>query len=98
MDNKDILIELKRLNEKIDRFEWRLNSTWLSISEVSRYLKISESTLYKMIHSGTIPYKRIGHGSKSKILINRRMLDLSILYGKSKGFTKREREQAEAFI
>jgi len=90
-----ILQELRRLNDKIDWLGKKINSTWLDIKQTSNYLHISESSLRKHISKGEIPVRRIGHGSKSKILVNRRMLDLSILYGKTSHFTKAEKMKAE---
>ena len=93
---EEIVQILKQINDKIDRLENR--SIWLSIPEVSKYVKVSESQIRKLISKGKIPYRRLGSNSKSRILVNKKMLDLSIIYGKVKGFTKREREQAEAWI
>ncbi|MHA1877170.1 MAG: helix-turn-helix domain-containing protein [Promethearchaeota archaeon] len=97
MDNdilKEIFMKISDLQEKFRGFQ----STWLDINQTSSYLHISESSLRKHIAKGEIPFRRIGHGSKSKILVNRRMLDLSILYGKTSHFTKAEKMKAEGLI
>jgi len=97
MDNdllKEILTKINDLQKQLEG----LQSTWLSIPEVSKYVKASESQIRKLISKGKIPYRRLGSNSKSRILVNKKMLDLSIIYGKVKGFTKREREEAETWV
>ena len=84
------------MDHKIDLLGKSINSTWLDIQGVADYLHISTSKLRKMISRGEIPFKRVGeHG---KIIFNRKQIDLWLIYGKQKGFSKRDREQAEAFI
>ena len=93
MDNdllKEILTEINNIR--------KLQSTWLDLHEAALYLKISESFLYKLIASGSVPHRRIGAGNKSKILFSRKILDYWIIYSKTSHFTKREREQAEAWV
>ena len=96
MDKGDLLKEIfTKINDLQKKFEG-LQSTWLDIKQTVNYLYISESKLRKMISAGEIPFKRVG--KNGKIILNRRQIDLWLIYGKQKGFTKIERQRAEAFI
>ena len=90
----EILTILDRLEQSL-QFQ---NSTWLDISGASEYLKISKSKLYKLISSSDIPFKKIGEGQNSKVLLSRRSLDLWIVTKKTKGFTKSDRQKVQAWI
>ena len=96
---EEIVQILKQINDKIDRLENHLipvQSNWLDIKQTINYLHVSQSKLRKMISAGEIPFRRVG--ANGKIIFNRKQLDLWLIYSKKAGFTKREREQAEAWI
>lgn len=95
---EEILKILEKLDHRIGVLGKSINSTWLDLHEAALYLKISESTLRKMISFGAIPFKRLGAGAKSKILFSRKQLDLFVIYGKANNFSKRERESAQAWV
>lgn len=65
-------------------------SKWLTVKEAATYARASESKMRKLIHTGKLPINRLD----GKILINRKMLDLFIIYGTAKP-TKRQREAVE---
>jgi len=72
---------------------FRSVSPWLTVKEAAAYARISESKLRKLIHAGTLPINRID----GKILINRKSLDLFIIYGTTRP-TKRQREAVEFML
>lgn len=92
----EALAEILTKLEHLERSLQVQNSTWLDLQGVADYLHISTSKLRKMISAGEIPFKRVG--SNGKLIFNRKQIDLCLIYSKKTGFTKREREQAEAFI
>ncbi|TFB09178.1 DNA-binding protein [Candidatus Marinimicrobia bacterium MT.SAG.2] len=58
--------------------------TWMSISEAAIYLSISQSQLRNLINSGRLPSKKLyPEKSRSKILLNKRQLDVSIMLGRN---------------
>lgn len=73
-------------------------SPWMDIFEASKYLKLSVSTLHKLTSKGKIPFKRVGDGSRSKLLFSRKQLDLWIMTGKTKSYSKRDKENLESWI
>jgi len=73
-------------------------SPWMDINEASKYLKISGSTLRKLTAAGKIPFKHVGDGAKSKILLSKKKLNLWIITGKISDHTKRDREQLEVWV
>ena len=90
---------LNKLIEKIDNLESYIShvqSNWLDIPIAAEYLNISTSKIRKMISAGEIPFKRVG--KNGKIIFNRKQIDLWLIYSKKTGFTKIERQRAEAFI
>lgn len=93
---EEILQILEKLDHKIDLLGKSINSTWFDIQGVADYLHISTSKLRKMISAGKIPFKRIG--ANGKLIFSRKQINLWLIYSKKTGFTKREREQLEAFI
>ena len=52
---------------------------WMSVSETSSYMKISERQIRKFLAQGKIRYKRIGDPMKGRILIHQKWLDAFIL-------------------
>ena len=48
-----------------------LGSVWLDMKTLSEYLHVSRSTLYKMVHEGTLPVVRVGR----QLRIRRDMVD-----------------------
>ena len=92
----EILQILEKLDHKIDLLGKSLNSIWLDLHGVAYYLHISVSKLRKMISAGEIPFKRVG--ANGKLIFNRKQIDLWLIYGKQKGFSKTERQRAEAFV
>ena len=87
-----ILREIEGLKKSLVK----ANSTWLDLRGVADYLHISTSKLRKMISAGEIPFKRVG--TNGKLIFNRKQIDLWLIYGKQKGFSKTERQRAEAFV
>jgi len=88
---------LNQILSKLEHLELSLqvqNSTWLDISGTAEYLHLSTSKLYKLVASGSIPFKKIN----AKILFSRRSLDLWLVTGKINSFTKTDRQKAEAWI
>lgn len=71
---------------------------WLDIQQTADYLHLSTHTVYKLVSRGEIPFKKIGNGQKAKLIFARKKLDLWLIYGKTSGFTKREKEIAETWI
>ena len=70
---KEILLRL----EDLPNFE---SKTWMSIPEAAKYLSISQSQIRNLINSGRIPSKRLyPEKNRSKILLNKRQLDISIM-------------------
>ena len=58
--------------------------TWMSVSEAAIYLSISQSQLRNLIYSGQLPSKKLyPEKSRSKILLNKRQLDISIMLGRN---------------
>ena len=94
--DSELLQELSKLNHKIDLLGKSLNSTWLDLHGAAGYLHISTSKLRKMISAGEIPFKRVG--ANGKLIFNRKQIDLWLIYGKQKGFSKTERQRAEVFV
>ena len=90
----DIKSELKRFKE----YRNSIDSPWIDINQASTYLKISVSKIHKLTSRGEIPFKRVGKGTRSKLLFSKKQLDLWIITGKTRGFTKRERESLETWI
>ena len=87
----EILTKLEHLEQSLQV----QNVTWLDLHGVADYLHISTSKLRKMISAGEIPFKRVG--TNGKLIFSRKQIDLWLIYGKTH-FSKREREQAEAWI
>ena len=68
-------------------------SKWQTVKEAATYARVSESKMRKLIHTGKLPINRLD----GKILINRKMLDLFIIYGTANP-TKRQREVVEFIL
>jgi len=87
---------LDEILEKLSSIENILIGTfskWFTVREAAVYARISESKIRKLIHTGKLPINRLD----GKILINRKMLDLFIIYGTKKP-TKRQRETVEFML
>lgn len=95
MDNELLNKVLSELQE-IKKSFVKVNFTWLDLQGAADYLHISTSKLRKMISAGEIPFKRVGENGK--LIFNRKQIDFWLIYGKQEGFSKTERQRAEAFI
>jgi len=73
--------ELKLLFQKIESIENRITpaQTWLSVPDLAKYLKSSESTIRRLVARNEIPFKRIG--TNGKIIFHKRQIDLWLLSG-----------------
>jgi len=80
----------------IDRFI--NNNTWLTVPETAAYLRISVSTLRKMIARKQIPFRRLPGAAAGKIIFNRKMLDYWLLLNGKKTVTQAERRALGVFI
>lgn len=61
-----------------------ISSPWLSVRQAADYLSLSVNQIRKMIEANKIPYHRLDPDQdRSRILINKRELDASILLGKN---------------
>jgi len=78
----------------IDRFI--NNNTWLTVPETAAYLRISVSTLRKMIARKQIPFRRLPGAAAGKIVFNRKMLDYWLLLNGKKTVTQAERRALAA--
>ncbi|MHA1702084.1 MAG: helix-turn-helix domain-containing protein [Promethearchaeota archaeon] len=97
MDNnlkREILSEIQELRKSFVK----ANSPFMDIVEASQLLKCSVSTVRHLVRKGLIPYRRLPGGQKSKLLFNRKKLIMWVEYEGKLKFTKREREQAEAWV
>jgi len=74
------------------------NNTWLLVPETAAYLRISVSTLRKMIARKQIPFRRLPSAAAGKIIFNRRMLDYWLLLNGKKTVTQSERRALGVFI
>jgi len=74
-------INLQELLETLKRIENSISParTWLSVPELADYIKSSESTIRRLISSGSIPFHRVGENGK--IIFHRRQIDLWLLTG-----------------
>lgn len=81
ISNSSTLEELAReILQRIEDLPHFESKTWMSIAEAAIYLSISQSQLRNLINSGRIPSKRLyPEKSKSKILLNKRQIDLSVM-------------------
>jgi len=82
---------LAEILTKLEHLELSLqaqNSVWLSVSDLVKYLGVSESTIRRLVSKNEIPYKRIG--KNGCLTFNRRQIDLWLLSGE-KHPTKRVR-------
>jgi len=74
---EDLLREILLRLEDLPQIE---SKTWMSIREAAIYLSISQSQLRNLINSGRLPSKKFyPEKSRSKILLNKRQIDLSIM-------------------
>ena len=74
---EDLLREILLRLEDLSQLE---SKTWMSIPEAAIYMSISQSQIRKLLNSGRLPYKKLyPEKSRSKILLNKRQLDLSIM-------------------
>ena len=98
MCNEALLKQLISEIQDLKKILGQTSSPWMSIQEASEYLKLSQSALYKLVHQNKIPYTHIGNGQKSQIRFSRKRLDLWLVYNKTDGFSKRERDQLDKWI
>jgi len=90
----------KELIAKIDRIESKLKPdfpTWLSVKQCADYLDVSESTIRKMVTSGSIPFKRLPTCEGGKLLFHKRQIDLFLLTGNQRP-NKRVRQTFEVLL
>ena len=78
---EEIIREIFNRLEDLSKIE---SKTWMSIREAAIYLSISQSQIRNLINSGRIPSRRLYPEKKrSKILLNKRQLDVSIMLGRN---------------
>ena len=97
MDNdllKKVLLEISELRKSVSSS----SSPFMNVEETSEFLRCSVSTVRHLVSRGLIPYRRLPGGQKSKLLFNRKKLIMWVEYEGKLKFTKREREQAEAWV
>jgi len=100
---KEILEEILQTVQRIESQQILTTSPYLSVSEAAAYLKISESSMRRLLRNGKIPYQRINinesntHNS-SKILITRKHIDQFVFYGKQKDVSKKDIEKIKQWI
>ncbi|MBL7066586.1 MAG: helix-turn-helix domain-containing protein [Candidatus Marinimicrobia bacterium] len=73
---------LAEILTKLEHLELSLqaqNSVWLSVSDLVKYLGVSESTIRRLVAKNEIPFKRIG--TNGKIVFHKRQIDLWLLSG-----------------
>lgn len=85
--------------KKLDKLEREIKgqdkpNLWLTIDELSDYIKLSKSAIRKMVKQGQIPHTRAGN--TNKLLFNRRRIDYWLLT-KSKSPNKRQRKLMKDF-
>ena len=75
------MIDEKLLFKKLEDIERRITpaQTWMSITDLVQYLKLSESSIRRLVAKNEIPFRRIG--KNGKIVFNRRQIDLWLLSG-----------------
>jgi len=79
-DIKDFEEFMKEILFRLEELPHIVSKTWMSIPEAAIYLSISQSQIRNLINSGRIPSKRLyPEKSRSKILLNKRQIDLSIM-------------------
>jgi len=85
----------KEINEKLESLlESGEYKTWLDVPDLQKYLNLSESKIRHLVSENAIPFRRIG--PRGKILFNRKMIDLFVLYnGEKISFTKSDRKILE---
>jgi len=74
-----------------------MESAWLNVRETAEYLRCSVSLVRRLVAENQIPYRRIPDGKLSKILFNRKQLDLWLLCG-SQNPSKRQRLTFESIL
>ncbi|MBL7136923.1 MAG: helix-turn-helix domain-containing protein [Candidatus Marinimicrobia bacterium] len=89
--------------DKIYNAVYKVSSPYLSVDEAAKYLKISESSVRRLLKNGRIPYQRISIGNKgksttTKILISKKQIDLFVFYGSSENISKRDAEKIKQWI
>ena len=79
--NSNAFKELVReIFNRLDELSHLESKTWMSVSEAAIYLSISQSQLRNLLNSGRLPSKKLyPEKSNSKILLNKRQIDLSIM-------------------
>jgi len=100
---KEILEEILQTVQRIESQQISTTSPYLSVSESADYLKISESSMRRLLRNGKIPYLRININEKntrnsSKILITRKHIDQFVFYGSSENISKRDAEKIKQWI
>jgi Mn-dependent DtxR family transcriptional regulator len=100
---KEILEEILQTVQRIESRQISTTSPYLSVSEVADYLKISESSMRRLLRNGKIPYQRININesntrNSSKILITRKHLDQFVFYGEQKDVSKKDIEKIKQWI
>ena len=71
---------------------------WLTVSEAAAHLRISVSTLRKMIAQNKVPFRRLPVAEAGKIIFNRKMLDFWILLNGKRSVTQAERRALGVFL
>jgi len=99
--------EFNEIVKKLDRIENLISSNvsnrvdnppnWFSVKQCADYLNLGESSIRKMIASGSIPFKRLPTAEGGAIRFNRKQIDLWLLSGEVKP-TKRTRQALEDIV
>jgi len=101
---KPILEEILKSVHRIESRQTSDSSPYCTISEAAKYLKISVSSMRRLLRNGKIPYERINinkdnsNQNSSKILITRKHLDLFVFYGDRKNLSKKEIDKVKEWI
>lgn len=74
-------ITFKDIYSKLENLEQRISPplTWLSVTDLAKYIKSSESSIRRLVAKNEIPFKRIGHGGK--LLFNKKQIDIWLCSG-----------------
>ena len=91
--SKEILIKLGQIEKKIET----TFPAWLTVKEICEYLRLSPSTIRKLVALGNIPHHRLPTAQGGAIRFNRKQIDLWLLSGDVKP-KARTRQTFEAFL
>lgn len=86
--------------KKLDKLEREIKGQdkpplWLTISELSDYIKLSKSSIRSMVKQDQIPYQRAG--TTNKLIFNRLQISYWLLLNNPNP-TKRDKKRYEQFV